>query len=187
MSRLARGVDLIGMPLVSLEDATTLGEVKDVLVDPSRSRIIGFTIRGHGLLSSPLIGILAGEDVHAIGHDALMVTSESSLVRERDGMGGALGDQQDVVGKEVVTRSGSSLGSVNDVILEIEGPAADVVGYEISRPDGKTVIVPAPGGVPLSGAALLLPDEVEGEVAANGLAGFRDVLNRVRMGQLADT
>jgi uncharacterized protein YrrD len=186
VSRLVRGVELIGMPIVSLESASTLGEIKDVLVDPSRSSIIGFTVRGHGLLSSPLIGILAGENVYAIGRDALMITSEAALVREREGMSGAMADQQEVVGKEVVTSGGSSLGTVNDVIVEIEGSSANVVGYEISRDDGRTVIVPAPSGVPLSGDALLLPDEVEQEAAANGLAGFRDVLNRARMVHAAD-
>lgn len=183
MSRLARAGELIGMPIVTLEGATTVGEVKDVLVDPGRSRIIGFTVRGHGLLSSPLIGILPGESVHAIGRDALMIAAESSIVRERAGMAGTLADQQEVVGKEVVTRGGASLGTINDVVLEIEGGSAQVVGYEISRNDGHSVIVAVPVGVPLSGEALLLPDETEQQAAANGLAGFRDVLERARMTQ----
>ena len=180
MSRLARAGELIGMPVVTLESATTVGEVKDVLVDPGRSRIIGFTVRGHGLLSSPLVGILPGEHIHAIGRDALMIAAESAIVRQREGMAGTLADQQEVVGKEVVTRGGASLGTINDVVLEIEGNVANVVGYEISRHEGHVVIVPVPTGVPLSGEALLLPDDVE-QQGANGLTGFRDVLERVRM------
>ncbi|HUG48659.1 MAG TPA: PRC-barrel domain-containing protein [Candidatus Limnocylindria bacterium] len=181
MSRLLRAGELIGMPIVSLDSAATLGEVKDVLVDPARSRVIGVTVRGHGLLSSPLIGILPAESVHAIGRDALMIASETALVREREGMDGALADQQEVVGKEVVTRSGTSLGTVGDVVLEVEGPTAVVVGYQIGRSDGHTLIVPVPEGVPLSGDALVVPDEVEQQTAANGLAGFREVLDRARM------
>lgn len=183
MSRLARAAELIGMPIVTLESATTVGEVKDVLVDPARSRIIGFTVRGHGLLSSPLMGILPGEKVHAIGRDALMIAGESAIVRQREGMAGTLADQQEVVGKEVVTAGGASLGTINDVVLEIEGGTAQVVGYEISRSDGHTVIVAVAVGVPLSGEALLLPDEAEQQPAANGLAGFRDVLERARLSQ----
>jgi len=179
MSRLARAGELIGMPIVALDSATTEGEIKDVLVDPARSRVIGFTVRGQGLLSSPLIGILPSEHVHAIGRDALMVASQSALVSEREGMGSALADQQEVVGKEIVTRSGSSLGAIGDVILEIEGAVAEVVGYEIAR-EGHNLIVPVPGGVPLSGEALVVPDDTE-QQAANGLSSFRDVLERMRV------
>jgi sporulation protein YlmC with PRC-barrel domain len=180
MSRLARATEMIGMPIVALDSATTTGEIKDVLVDPSTSRVIGFTVRGEGLLSSPLIGMLPREHVHAIGRDALMVPTAEAIVAEREGMGTLLEGQQEVVGKEVVTRSGTSLGTVSDVVLEVEEAVAGVVGYEIERPDGNTVIVPVTDGAPLSGDALLLPDEVE-QQASNGLNGFRDVLDRVRM------
>jgi uncharacterized protein YrrD len=180
MSRLARAGELIGMPIVALDSAETVGEIKDVLVDPARSRVIGFTVRGQGLLSSPLLGMLPRENVHAIGRDALMIAAQEAVVTEREGMRAVVDDQQEVVGKEMVTRGGASLGTVGDVILEIEEANADVVGYEISRPDGHTVIVPVPQSVPLSGDALLVPDEVE-QQAANGLAGFRDVLDRTRM------
>lgn len=180
MSRLARAGDLIGLPVVSLDSATTEGEVKDVLVDPARSRVIGFTVRGQGLLSSPLVGMLPRESVHAIGRDALMVARADAIVAQREGMERMLEDQQEVVGKEVLTRSGTSLGEVNDVVLEVDEAVADVVGYEINRPDGHTVIVPVPDSVPLSGEALLVPDDVE-QQAANGLNGFREVLERARM------
>ncbi len=180
MSRLARAAELIGMPIVALDSATTAGEVKDVLVDPGRSRVIGFTVRGQGLLSSPMVGMLPRENVHAIGRDALMITAEESIVAERDGLGALLEGQQEVVGKEVVTRDGASLGAVKDVVIEIEEADADVVGYEIERPDGHAVIVPVPASVPLSGDALLVPDDVE-QHAANGLSSFRDVLDRTRV------
>jgi uncharacterized protein YrrD len=180
MSRLARAGELIGMPIVALDSAMAIGEVKDVLVDPARSLVIGFTVRGQGLLSAPLLGMLPRENVHAIGRDALMIAAPDAMVTEREGMSAAVDDQQEVLGKEVITQGGSSVGTVGDVILEIEGAGADVVGYEVSRPDGHTVIVPAPHSVAVSGEALLVPDEAE-QQAANGLVGFRDVLDRARM------
>lgn len=183
MSRLARASELIGLPIVTLDGATVVGEIKDVLVDPASSRTVGFTVRGQGLLSSPLVGLLPAEQIHAIGRDALMVESDAAVVRQREGMDATLADQQEVVGKEVVTSSGASLGTINDVVLEIDGPDATLVGYEIDRA-GHPVIVPVPQSVPLSGEALLLPDDVEGR-AANGLAGFRDMLERTRLAQTA--
>lgn len=180
MSRLARASELIGMPVVALDSATTAGEIKDVLVDPANARVIGFTVRGHGLLSSPLIGMLPREHVHAIGSDALMVPTAESIVAEREGMSSALEEQQEVVGKEVVTLSGVSLGTVGDVVVEIDVAVANVVGYQIDRQDGHSVLVPIPGGTSMSDEALLVPDDVE-QQASNGLNGFRDVLDRARV------
>jgi uncharacterized protein YrrD len=179
VTRLARAAELIGLPVVALDTASAVGEVRDVLVDPERSRVIGFTVRGQGLLSPALLGILTGEHVRAIGRDALMVGSDDDVLRQRQGMGSALRDKPELVGREVVTRSGASLGTVSDVVVEVEGPVADVVGYEIDRPDGQTVIVPVRESAPLSTEALLVPDEVERD-AVRGLAGFREVLDSSR-------
>lgn len=177
MSRVVRATDLIGRAVVTLDRAVAVGEVRDVLFDPERSRIVGFTLRGLGLLSAPLLGILPGEWVRSIGRDAVMIDSESSVVSDRDGMQAAVGDQQEVIGREVVTDAGTSLGKVSDIVIEIEGPSGRVVGYEIERPDGPQILVPVTGGVPVSGDALVLPADAE-QHAANGLSSFREMLER---------
>jgi uncharacterized protein YrrD len=179
MTRVVRAAELIGRQVVTLDTATVVGELRDVLFDPQRSRIVGFTLRGRGLLSSPLIGILPGDWIQSIGRDAVMIQSETSIVRDRDGMQAAVGDQEEIVGKEVVTDSGASLGKVSDVVIEIDGPSARVVGLELDRPGGHQLIVPVIGAVPLSGDALVLPGEAERE-AVVGLSGFREKLERHR-------
>jgi sporulation protein YlmC with PRC-barrel domain len=179
VSRVARASELIGQPVVTLDGATTIGEVRDVLFDPERSRVVGFTLRGRGLLSSPLMGILPGDWVRSIGRDAIMIESEDSVVRDRDGMQAAVGDQQEIIGKEVVTDAGKSLGTVSDIVLEVEGPAAHVVGYELDRSGGQQWIVPISGAVPVSGEALVLPADAERD-AVSGLSIFRESLDRGR-------
>jgi uncharacterized protein YrrD len=169
----------MGLPVVTLDTAAAIGEVRDVLFDAQRSRVVAFTIRGRGLLSPPLIGLLQTGSVSSIGRDAVMIAQADALVRHRDGMATALDDQIEVLGKEVVTDGGGTLGSVIDVVLEVEGGDAIVVGCEIERAGDTRVILPLPTGVPVSNDALVVPASAE-PLAANGLSGFREVLARAR-------
>lgn len=179
MSRLCRAHEVMGLPIVTLDTATAVGEVRDVLFDPSRSKVIGFTVRGQGLLSPPLIGLLPIEAVRAIGHDAVMVATEAGIVGQREGMDSAVEQQVEVIGREVVNDAGAALGEVIDVILDVERAEAAVVGYEIEGEATRFIVPLGDGGAPLSTDALILPADVE-QYSAGGLNGFRDVLDRAR-------
>ena len=179
MTRLVRATELMGLPIVTLDTAAAIGEVRDVLFDPARSRVVALTVRGRGLLSPPLLGLLPTGSVSSIGRDAVMVATAESLVRQRDGMSSAVDEQIEVLGKEVVTDGGGMLGNVIDVVLEVDRGEAAVVGAEIERAGESRVIVPLPSGVPVSSEALIVPVAAE-PLAANGLGGFREVLARWR-------
>lgn len=186
MTRLVRATELMGLPVVTLDTAAAVGETRDVLFDPARSRVVAFTVRGRGLLSPPLIGLLPRAAIVSIGRDAVMTTSAGALVREREGMTAALDDQIEVLGKEAVSDAGGSLGNVLDIVLEVNGGDAVVVGAEIERTGEGRVILPLPAGTPLSPEALIVPAASE-PYAATGLAGFRDVLSRVRRARARQT
>ena len=179
MTRLVRATELMGLTVVTLDRAAAVGEVRDVLFDPGRSRVVAFTVRGRGLLSPPLVGLLPATAVRAIGRDAVLIADENALVTERDGMVSALDNQVEVLGKEVVTDAGTTLGDVVDVVLEVEAGEAVVVGCEVSQVGDRHVILPLSPGMPLSSDALVVPAAFE-TYAANGLSGFRDVLARAR-------
>ena len=76
---------------------------------------------------------------------------------------------RDVIGDAVLTESGTQLGEVTDVILTL-GENARAVGYEI-KVDERTVYIPLPEQHAISGAALIVPDEVDSFVHED-LAGF---------------
>lgn len=179
MTSIGRAADLIGRPVITLDGAVAVGEVKDVLVDPQRSLVIGFTLRGRGLLAPPLVGLLTSEGVRSIGRDAVMIGSAADVLSQRQGLESMVGEQQEVVGKQAITQHGASLGSVIDVLLEVNGRWATVVGYEVEPRDGQRILIPIAGGVSVSADALIMPADIETH-AANGLAGFREALTRVR-------
>ena len=179
MTSIGRAAELIGRPVITLEGAVAVGEIKDVLVDPQRSLVIGFTLRGRGMLAPPLVGFMTSEAVRSIGRDAVMIGSEADVLAQREGLEAMVGDQQEVIGKEAVTQRGASLGSVIDVLLEMNGRWATVVGYEVEPTDGQRMLIPVAGRVSISAEALIMPADAEA-YAANGLAGFRQALTRVR-------
>jgi uncharacterized protein YrrD len=177
--RITRASELIGRPIIALDSATQVAEVKDVVVDTQSAQAIGFTLRGRGLLAGPAPGFLPLEAVHAIGRDAVMVASRDAIGDPDDARSARPAEEEDLIGKEAVSVTGSSLGTVSDVILEIDGPSAAVVGYEIAAQNGNLVIVRAPESAPLSPDALVVPDEIA-LGAASGLASFRGSLERTQ-------
>jgi uncharacterized protein YrrD len=182
VTRLVRATELMGLPVVASDTSVASGEIRDVLYDPARSRVVAFTVRGQGLLSPPLIGLVPMSAVHSIDEGAVLIPTDASVVRERAGMAAALDDQVEVLGREVVNDQGVTLGTVIDAVLEVEGGEAIVVGWEIDQGDEQTIILPLALGTPLSEEALIVPAATE-SYAANGLASFRDALARARTAQ----
>jgi uncharacterized protein YrrD len=179
VTRIVRAGELIGMPVVALDEGRILDEVRDVLFDPLEARLVGLTLRGRGLLSAPLSGYVAAAAIASIGPDAVMIGSASLVERERDALKRQTADQREVPGSEAVTESGIMLGSINDVVLEIGAADVVVVGYCVKRDNGRELIVPAPTSTTDWDGALIVPDAVETQ-SAEGLVGFSRVLEELR-------
>jgi uncharacterized protein YrrD len=178
--RLVRGAELIGLPVAAIDEGRFLGEVRDVLFDPLRWRLLGFTLRGRGLISSPMLGVLPAPGIWALGRDAVMVGSADIVLREREDIDSALGEHEDAVGREVVTDAGQPLGEVRDIILETDGRMTTIVGCAVRRRDGHELFVPLlPDGGPNWGEALVVPTTAKA-YATEGLSGFRQSLERTR-------
>lgn len=183
MSTLMRTSEITGRPVV-----TTAGEdvaqVKDVLYSSGTGTVGGFTLAGRGLFAGPLHVGLPWSGVGALGADAVMVAGEDVLepvaaVVERATGGGPGGD---VLGSRVLTETGSDLGSVVDVIVEVAGGdgggggACRVVGYEVEASEalgtkGTRVLVPLPETIAVSGENVIVPAGVK-DFVRNDLSGF---------------
>ena len=179
MTRIVRAGDLIGMPVITLDEARTIGEVRDVLFDPAESAFVGFTVRGRGLLSPPMIGLLPAAAIASTGQDAVMISSAEDIVRERDAIREQISERREVPGNDVVTESGEPLGTVSDVVLELGEGAAGVVGYCVTLDNGRELVVPAPENAPDWADAIVVPDEIVRQ-ATEGLIGFSRLLEQSR-------
>lgn len=171
MTRLLRASSLIGRPVVTLAGESSL-EVKDIVFDRENGDILGFTLRKHGFLGSPVKEELSRGDVHGLGPDALMVQSDD-VFSEQTSLAESGGD---VLGDRVMTEGGTDLGKVVEVIISA-GTSAEVVGFEIEaaegmrNSEGHNVFIPLPDTVSLSGDNVIVPDNATAYIR-DDLSGF---------------
>ena len=124
-------------PVVTL-GGEDVAQIKDVVYSAGGGAVDGFTLAGRGLFSGPRHEALPWGAVMALGPDAVIIRDEEVLVATAtvlDGSSSAAGSGGDVLGSQVLTDSGTELGTVVDVILEISddgGGQCDVVGYEVA-------------------------------------------------------
>jgi uncharacterized protein YrrD len=159
VSALLRAGDLPGRPLVTLA-GDRLAQIKDVIFDRASGDLLGFTLNNPGFFSRGRSDALPMSSVHCLGDAAVMVADADVLVpadsiaprRERA--------HSDVLSDQVLTEDGKDLGTVTDVIIDPIAKPPDVVGYEIKTPDGRSVLVPLPATLAVSGERLIVPTEV---------------------------
>ncbi len=181
MSIVIRATELIGRPIVTLDTAEDIAEVKDVVFDPDESTVAGFALRGRAALSTPNAGMLRIANVRAIGRDAIMIASANEVMTEETAAEKSERPaRQDVLGAGVMTESGTSVGKVINLILHVQGARANVAGYEIEAPDGTRSLVPLDASVSVSGETLMVADAVQ-KFVADDLTGFGAAIEQFRL------
>jgi uncharacterized protein YrrD len=179
MSYLERATELIGRPVVTMDTADDVAEIKDVVFHVGRWDVVGFTLRGRGALGDPDRGQLALESITAIGHHAIMITSDGVIAQHIGSLDQALKEPREVLGDEVLTDGGKRIGKVIDLVLQLEPSRVDVAGYEVETEDGKKVLVPIPETFGVSGDTLVVPAIVE-QYITHDLTGFGGAVERFR-------
>jgi uncharacterized protein YrrD len=175
--RLVRGRELIGLPVVTMR-GDDVAEIRDVVYDPGEAgALVGFTLNKRGFLAGRHPDHLMAANVAGLGRDAVMVEDESAL--GADAASDAVVEsstERNVLGSAVVTEDGRRLGTVEDVVL-LTGRTPRVEGYVLAaegeeRPAaGRSVFVPLPEQIAVSGDALVVPSDVA-EFVSDDLAGF---------------
>ncbi|WP_245884686.1 PRC-barrel domain-containing protein [Tumebacillus permanentifrigoris] len=156
--------DLVGLPVVDLEQGEHVGEVRDVLFTPEGT-FHSFLLERGGLLSTARI--LSRSSLHAVGEDAITTPDRASIEEYRDEVGlirSLIEGDIHFIGKDVLTQSGTLLGSVEDVYMDEE--MHTIVGYEISEGflmdlrQGRKVL-PAHPEIMMGTHTLIVPDDTE--------------------------
>jgi len=175
---------ITGLPVVTVRGGEDIAEVRDVIYSPEAGRLVGLTLNKRGLLAGRRREVLPVEAVHAIGRDAVMVEDETSLVLPENAPEEVAhaGADRNVIGNDVLTEGGVSLGTVRDLALLV-GSAGEVVGYEIDKAGGGQGYIPLPAQLAVSGSALVVPDITE-EFVRDDLVGLGAAVDdfRARLG-----
>ena len=185
MSRLMRTSEITQRPVVTLA-GNDVAQIKDIVYAADGGSVYGFTLAGRGIFSGPLSTVLQWADVAALGSDAVMITGDHALTEPSPGEQGYSGGSGDILGSRVLTDTGTDLGEVVDVIVEVqgEGDECDVVGYEIESSDalenaGTKVLMPLPDTMAASGEHLIVPAAARNFVR-HDLAGFGAAVTEFR-------
>lgn len=184
MSLLMAASAITGLPVVTVRDGEDVAEVRDVIYDPEAGRLVGLTLNKRGFLSGRCREVLPAETIHAIGRDAVMIMDSGSLVLPDDAPVevGHPATGRNVLGDDVLTESGVSLGTVKDLVLVV-GSTGEVVGYHIEKRDGSAGYIPLPAQLAVSGSTLVVPAATEDFVVDDlvGLGAAVDAF-RARLG-----
>jgi uncharacterized protein YrrD len=173
-----------GLAVVTVRSGEDVAEVRDVIYDPQAGRLVGLTLNKRGFFSGRRREVLPAGEIHAIGRDAVMILDEDSLVAPDDAaddLAHPAGDR-DVIGNDVLTEGGVSLGVVRDLALLVGG-TGEVVGYRIDKAGGGAAYIPLPAQLAVSGAALVVPDLTE-DFVRDDLVGLGAAVDdfRARLG-----
>ncbi len=184
MTLLLAATAIQGMPVVSIADGEDVAEVRDVVYDPSAGRLVSMTLNKRGFLSGRSRDVLTAASIAAIGRDAVMIEDTTCLAPSDEvaGEAGTPSADRNVLGDEVLTEGGRSLGVVRDLIVMVGG-TGEVVGYRIETSDRQEAYIPLPAQLAVSGRALVVPEATEGFVRDDlvGLAGAVEEF-RARLG-----
>ena len=182
---LMHGADLIGRPVVDGSTGDDLAEIRDVVFDPAKGVITGFTLRKRGFLGRRLKDVLPIGEVASVGTHAVMVATADALTHRDDAPDDVIADRHDdVLSSDVITESGRTLGKVHDVIV-LGGPSPRVVAFEVSGGPVGQGLVPVAMKSGVSGSALIVPDSYEQRIRTDltGLAAELTDIDRDRNDQ----
>jgi len=158
MSLLMNATQIQKLPVVTVNGGEDVAEVRDVVYSPAQGRLVGLTLNKRGRFAGRLREVLTAESIHAIGKDAVMILDDSALLApQRAEEVAGVGGERNVVGDDVITEGGVSIGTVVDLALVV-GSTGEVVGYRIDRKQGGPAYIPLPAQLAVSGSTLLVPD-----------------------------
>ncbi|MDX1662289.1 MAG: PRC-barrel domain-containing protein [Candidatus Promineifilaceae bacterium] len=122
--------DVVGKPVISIDEGRQLGTVKDLYLDQPLSRVKGIHLGREGLLKRKP-RFIAREAILLIGADAVLVNSAGAVLDgEKDARWEEWVRRDQVRGREVTTPGGTRLGRIGDVLVD---PEADVSGFKLDR------------------------------------------------------
>ena len=123
-----RFTEVRGGRVVNLEDAETLGKVDGYVVDPSKQAVVALRL-------SKVKGsarFLSWADLHAFGADAVTVSDANRLrPAADDAEERAASKELQVIGKLVLSQSGTALGKGEDV--EVDPASGTIVAVDLGE------------------------------------------------------
>lgn len=125
-----KGREIISLPVVTINQRKQIGEVKDLIYDPSANRLLGYLVEcgnwlkdGSGFLHSDVV---RREENCLVVRDESVIRNLSSIPELKQ----ALDGKKDIRGRPVECGSGRQMGIIQDLVLDEK--TSEITGYEVS-------------------------------------------------------
>lgn len=141
-----RGQELIGLPIVELEEGELVGKLVDINFSPEQKQLVGVIVENKRIWKQARL--IPQEKLHILGKDIIIIENKRDLTQAEKSLE-SLNSGAKVMGKEVITEQGEVLGLVEDVLVD---QGQNLVGYELT--DGLIQDI-------LAGRKIILFDEIE--------------------------
>ena len=175
-----KGRDIVGKPVVSLEDGARVASVKNLVADQDKNLLFGFVVNDGGWFSAAKI--LHFSAVKLIGEDAV-VTLNAQEIRPADSLSNVDGivRRKNLVGDTtLMTWGGRDRGRLADLFVDETSGA--VTGYEVTGGvftdlnNGRS-FVPAPDAITVGGDLAFVPPETAAAMEEQEPGGSNGALN----------
>lgn len=112
--------ELQGIAIVDVTGGKKLGTVDEVVISPDDGRLLGFVMRGGGVLARTE-HIIEADDIRSIGQDAITVDGDD-LAHVPEAASEAIQQARtggrSLMGRTAVTQQGTALGQIGDLMLD---------------------------------------------------------------------
>jgi len=122
-------LDLIGMPIITMNLGENIGKVKDVLIDPSKLELAALVLPSSMFSHDTMV--VPRTVIQVYGRDVILVKSNEAMVRDNTlhGVASLLSIGR-LRGRPIATEKGVKVGVLNDLIID---GAGQIVGYDLAR------------------------------------------------------
>jgi uncharacterized protein YrrD len=173
--KMRKGSDLIGKAVVAYDTGRKFARVQDLLFDQNSNQLLGVLVEEGDWFSSARV--LPFQSIKAVGLDAIVTMTESSVVRARQipELNAILKQKNILKGTQILTVDGRNLGRMVD--LYFDEFTSVVEGYEVSGGlfadaySGRS-FVPSPQTLTIGKDVAFVPAEVA-ELMEEQVGGLR--------------
>jgi sporulation protein YlmC with PRC-barrel domain len=117
--------------LISMTNGEKLGEIKDMYFDSELTKMTAVLAGSEGGLFSQKDLVIARSNIHVYGVDAWLIAGADTVVRlENIADVDTFVTLSDLRGREIQTEGGTKIGTVGDVLLDVE---ARVLGFALQK------------------------------------------------------
>jgi uncharacterized protein YrrD len=153
-----KSVDILGLPVISINEGTELGTTKALVIDPTQGTVAAIAIEdGKWYLGAKLIPYSA---VTGVGEYAITIENSSDIVAIGDApdMEKLLAAEIKVIGSKVLTKSGQIQGNVTEIFIDDSGKIATC---EVEF-NGQLTELPADRVITYAKEVLIISADVDG-------------------------